>query len=149
MAKERFKLPVAVFLYIVKDGNVLLLRRANSGWHDGEYDLVAGHADGGEPLTAVGCREALEEVGIMIDPSELCFTHLLHGFFTEDGKEYFDIYFEVSKWQGEPSIREPEKCSDLQWFPLDRLPENLTPSTRLGLAAYTSKLPYAEFGFQQ
>lgn len=149
MPKDRFKLPAAVFLFIIKNEKVLLLRRKNTGWYDGDYDLVAGHIDGNESLTATVCREAAEEMGIDIDPADVSFAHLLHAFFAEDSKEYFDIYFEVHKWKGTPSIMEPHKCDDLQWFSFHELPSNLTPSTEIGLKAYLSKLPYSEFGFNK
>jgi hypothetical protein len=33
-------------------------------------------------------------------------------------------------WQGEPTIGEPEKCSELRWADLDDLPPNLVPYVR-------------------
>ena len=87
---ERFKLPAAVFLLLIRNTEVLLIRRQNTGWHDGDYDLVAGHLDGKESLKATLCRETAEEIGIRIDPNDVIFNHLLHGYF-EDGKEYLQI----------------------------------------------------------
>jgi hypothetical protein len=43
MSTERFKLRAAAYLLLIKDGKVLLLRRSNTGWRDGEYTLPAGH----------------------------------------------------------------------------------------------------------
>ena len=48
MKKERFKLIPAVFLIFRRGDEVLLLRRANTGYQDGKYGLVAGHLDGDE-----------------------------------------------------------------------------------------------------
>ncbi|HXH26320.1 MAG TPA: NUDIX domain-containing protein [Candidatus Acidoferrum sp.] len=148
MSKDRFTLPAAVFLFLIQGDKILLMRRSGTGWHDGDYDLAAGHIDGNESLTTTVCREAHEEMGITIDPVNVKFVNLMHAYFAEDGKEYFDIYFEVEKWQGEPKIMEPGKCDDMQWFSLDRLPENLTPSTQMGLAAYQARSSYTEFGFE-
>ncbi len=146
MAKDRFALPAAVFLVLVKDGRVLLMRRANTGWHDGDFDLVAGHLDGGEALRTALVREAKEETEIDIAPDAAQFVHLIHGLF-EDGKEYFNAFFRVEDWSGEPRIMEPQKCDALQWFDLDALPTNLTRSTRYGLEAIRAKQSYQDFGF--
>lgn len=45
---QRFKLILSVYLIFERDGKVLLLKRQNTGYEDGNYGLVAGHADGNE-----------------------------------------------------------------------------------------------------
>ena len=45
---SRFKAAVAVYGLLRRDDRVLLLRRAGSGFHDGELSLPAGHVDDGE-----------------------------------------------------------------------------------------------------
>jgi len=75
--KERFKLIISVYVLFVKDEKILMLRRANTGWEDGNYSLVAGHADGNEALTEATIREAKEESGVKIEPADLQLrTHL-------------------------------------------------------------------------
>lgn len=123
------------------------MRRANTGWSDGCYDLVAGHIDGNESLTTAVIREAKEEMGITVAPEAAKFSHLLHGVFS-DGKEYFNIFFTADSWEGEPTIMEPDKCDKLEWFSLDNLPTNLTESTRLYFEAIAAHEPYAAYGFK-
>ncbi|HUD11174.1 MAG TPA: NUDIX domain-containing protein [Candidatus Saccharimonadia bacterium] len=147
MSTLRFKLPAAVFLILTDQDRVLLIRRQNTGWHDGDYDLVAGHIDGRESLSQALSREAKEEMGIEILPKNTKFAVLSHALYEEDGKEYFNIFFTVSQWHGEPSIQEPDKCDDFRWFALDNLPPNLTPSAATGLGAVRSGTSYVEFGF--
>ena len=50
MSKKRFEMPVAVHLFLIKKGKILLLRRFNTGYEDGNYSLVAGHVDGNEDV---------------------------------------------------------------------------------------------------
>ena len=66
-----FLAPVAVHLLLVKNDRVLLLRRYNTGYEDGNYSVVAGHIEGGEDLKTAMIREAREEAGIEILRSNL------------------------------------------------------------------------------
>lgn len=47
---ERFKLVTSVHLILIKEGEVLLLRRYHTGYEDGNYSVVAGHIDGNESV---------------------------------------------------------------------------------------------------
>lgn len=148
MSNERFKLPSAVFLVMRRGDDILLMRRANTGWHDGGYDLPAGHVDGGEASSTATIREGNEELGITINPEDLTLSVLVHGLF-EDGKEYYNLFFTVEKWEGMPAIMEPDKCDDLQWFPLNNLPDHLTPNSQLGITALRDGQSYVEYGFKK
>lgn len=57
-----FRYPVAVHLFFIRNRQVLLLRRFNTGYEDGNYSVVAGHVDAGETVTQAAIREAEEEV---------------------------------------------------------------------------------------
>lgn len=140
--KTRFKLILSVYVFLIKDGKVLLLRRANTGYEDGKYGLPAGHADGNETARAATCREALEEAGVKIDPDDLKFAHAMHRL-QED--ERIDFFFTADKWAGEPKNMEPEKCDDLAWFPLDSLPPNTITYIRQALESYQKGIYYSEF----
>lgn len=117
------------------------MRRQNTGWGDGDYDLVAGHIDGQETLQTALAREASEEAGITVNPNDADFMHLLH--YVGD-TEYMYVFFKVEKWQGTPKIMEPEKCGDINWFPLSELPENLAPITKDVLQKYKDGVLYSD-----
>lgn len=137
----KFKLPAVVLLILIKDDQVLLMRRQNTGWLDGNYDLVAGHIDGHETLSAAICREAYEEVGITVETDDVGFVHLLHYVGTT---EYMYVFFAADKWAGTPSIKEPGKCDDLRWFSLSELPNNIATVTKDVLAKYQKGKHYTE-----
>ncbi len=42
----RFKALVAVHLFLIRDEQVLLLRRYNTGYADGQHSVIAGHLNG-------------------------------------------------------------------------------------------------------
>lgn len=142
MSGDRFAVPVAVFLILRREEEVLLLRRQNTGWCDGDYDVPAGHLEPGEHLLAGLQREAREEVGIEFAPDEAVFVHLSHAL--DVNADYVQAFFEVRRWSGEPRIAEPDRCDELGWFSVDDLPPNLTPATYLGLVSYLSGSLYSE-----
>lgn len=63
---QRVSLLTAVHLFLMRGSQVLLLRRFNTGYEDGNYSVVAGHLDGGEEVVDAIIREAREEAGITL-----------------------------------------------------------------------------------
>ncbi len=124
MAKERNKSVPAVYLIFKKDNKILMGRRQNTTYYDGWYGVPAGHVDAKELPSVAGIREAKEEVGVDIDSSDMQFAHALYRTAHDETGDRSDYFFIVKKWSGEPKIMEPEKCDDLQWFSIDKLPEN-------------------------
>ena len=144
--KQRFKLIPAVYLVLRCKNEVLLLRRANTGYQDGKYSLIAGHLDGDELGTDAIAREAREEAGIIIDPKKLKFVHIVHRLNrNQPGQERVDLFYELWEWQGEVTNTEPQKCDDLSWHSLDNLPENMLPLIKHVLQDISSKAYYSEY----
>ncbi len=142
-SEERYTLRAAAYLLLIKDGKILLSRRFNTSWRNGDYSLIAGHLDPGESIRTTITREAKEEAGIIVKNSDLEFKHVMQQY---ENAEYFDFYFTAKTWEGKPTNCEPEKCDDMSWFSLDALPDNLVPNVRQALEAYKSGEHYSEFG---
>jgi 8-oxo-dGTP pyrophosphatase MutT (NUDIX family) len=141
---KRFALVAAVHVLFVREGHVLLLRRANTGYEDGSYSVPAGHLDGGETVTEAAIREAFEETGIMLDKSRLEHGLVMHR---RAEAERVDFFVVAKGWLGEPRNLEPEKCDDLAWHALDALPSNLVPYVRRAIEAFRIGERYVEFGW--
>jgi 8-oxo-dGTP diphosphatase len=126
---ERFKMVAAVYALLRKDDQVLLLHRANTGYQDGKFGLVSGHMDGGELATEAMIREAHEEAGIVVNPADIRLVHITHKVISEPdaADERLELFFEIKKWTGEIINTEPEKCSELTWFPIANLPGDTIP----------------------
>ncbi|MGH7926186.1 MAG: NUDIX hydrolase [Candidatus Binatia bacterium] len=151
MTNSRFKLIGAVHLLLIRDAHILLLRRFNTGYEDGNYSVPAGHLDGNEPVSGAMAREALEEAGISINVADLRVVHVMHRHnATVDGSstERVDFFLTASAWDGDPQIMEPNKCDQLTWFPINNLPSNVIPYIQQALDFYFLGLPYSEFGWE-
>ncbi|HZH03376.1 MAG TPA: hypothetical protein VEY30_06295 [Myxococcaceae bacterium] len=57
MCQERFKLFAEVHLFLVRRGELLMIRRFNTGFGDGQYSGPAGHMDGGAESRAIVSRK--------------------------------------------------------------------------------------------
>lgn len=143
-ADSRFKLLGAVHVFLLREGEVLLLRRVNTGYEDGNYSVPAGHLDGGEEVKAAAIREACEEAGIRIDPADLAVAGVMHR---RSDEERVDFFLTASRWSGEIANTEPHKCDELAWFPLDRLPANVIPYVRRALENVRRGVWFDSFGW--
>lgn len=146
MQKDRFKLVPAAYLILKKDDEILLLRRSNTGYEDGNYSFIAGHLDGDETFRQAIIREAKEEADIVIEPEDLEIVHTMHRKKATDA-ERIDFFFLATKWKGEPKNMEPNKCDELKWFNINVLPSNTIPCIRQAIESFKNKRVYSEFGW--
>ena len=142
----RAKFPVTVHLWFFRENQILLSRRFNTGYADGQYSVPAGHLDGGETVMDAAAREAEEEVGVNIEPSDMTFSTVMHRMEGDQEDERVDFFVHVHQWQGEPFNAEPEKCDDLRWVDFRDLPVNLVPYVRQALENHMAGIPFDEFG---
>jgi len=146
--EERFKSYVAVYLIPIKDGQILLSRRYNTGYQDGNYSLVSGHLEGRETTKQGIIREAREEANIIVSPEDLEVVHVMHRLSPlSPNREYFDIFLKAKKWTGEITNMEPDKCDELKWCELSDLPVNVVPEVKLALENIKNNLFYGEIGW--
>ncbi len=119
--KDRHKVVPASYLMLLDGDKVLLQRRFNTGYEDGNYSLPAGHVDAGESFTQAIVREVKEEINIDI-PKNIKVVHMAHR--KADDSERIDAYFIAKEWSGEIKNLELNKYDDLSWFDVNDLPEN-------------------------
>ena len=143
---DRFTFLATVNIFLIKENNILLIRRANTGFFDGNYEAPAGHIDGGEPVRKAAAREALEEVGVSIEPEDLKVVHVMHRYGQK--AERIEFFLVAGKWQGEPENKEPDKCDDIGWFSLDSLPVNMVPKSEHALEQYLKGEIFSEYDWQ-
>lgn len=140
----RTTFPVTVHLFFFRGNQILMLRRFNTGYADGQYSVPAGHLDGGETVIAAAAREAMEEVGVRIDPQDIEFSSVMHRL---DGEERVDFFVKIRDWAGEPANTEPDKCDELRWVHVNDLPANTIPYIRQALRNHFQENRFDEFGW--
>lgn len=127
---------------------ILLQKRQNTGFADGMWDLsYAGHVEYKESMKQTAVREGKEELGVEIALEDLKFVTLIHKRDEACDVTYYNGYFCTEKYIGEPTICEPYKCSQIKWFDITDLPENLINDRKVAIKAYFNGTPYIEYGW--
>jgi 8-oxo-dGTP pyrophosphatase MutT (NUDIX family) len=136
--------PVTVHLFFFRGNQILLIRRYNTGFADGQYSVPAGHLDGRETVFAAAAREAQEEVGVRIEPEHIHYSSVMHRM---EGEERVDFFVNTQKWEGEPVNAEPHKCDEIRWTNLEELPDNTIPYIRRALQNHKDGIKFDEYGW--
>ena len=132
----RYSLIPASYVYLLRDGAVLLQLRQNTGYMDGYWAAgAAGHIEPGETAVVAAARELREELGLNVEADDLVPSSVMHRTDGSDNprEQRVEWFFSCASWTGEPTILEPRKCAELRWFPLDDLPARIPDSERVAL----------------
>jgi 8-oxo-dGTP diphosphatase len=130
---------VAVDVFVIRDGKVLLGKRKGS-FGAGQWGLPGGHLEYGERMADAAARELLEETGMTA--KSLVFEHVVNNL--GKGKHYVHVSFKAINPVGEPKVTEPDRCEEWRWFGLDALPKDLYIAHERHLKAFVLKQPFIE-----
>jgi 8-oxo-dGTP diphosphatase len=111
---------LAVSAAIIRDGHVLIVRRARQP-AGGIYTLPGGVVEVGETLTEAVKREVLEETALTIEPIELAgFREAIICDAENRVERHFVIMAFAARWiAGEPNLN--EELSEAHWLRPDAL----------------------------
>jgi ADP-ribose pyrophosphatase YjhB (NUDIX family) len=128
-------LPAVTGVVLDDDGRVLLGRRADSG----RWALVAGILDPGEEPAVGLAREVLEETAVEVHVEALAAvtTTPMVTYPNGDRSAYLDLCFvarPVSPAAARAARVADDESIEVGWFPLEALPDDVTPWTRELLA---------------
>ena len=140
---NRHQIPITVFTILVNEmDEVLLMRRANTGFGDGQYSLPGGHLEKGEQVRYTAMREVLEETGIILHNVKIM--GVIHS---DVDREYlhFIAFATPEDWEGEARNTEPDQCDDLKWCPWGDWPENTLPCIRMALNNLSTGVFFGEY----
>ncbi len=123
---------------------LFLARRGPAARNEtGTWEFPGGEVRYGERLEDAIRREFAEEYGMRIEiTGQLgAFDHLLPG--EGEGEHWVSVTYLARHSGGEPVIREPLKCSEIGWFPLDALPAPVSVITRSNVRRLATYRPAA------
>lgn len=127
---------VGVGAILVDDeGCIFLARRGPKAKNErGLWEFPGGSVEFGETLAEALQREMYEEYRIKISVGEL--VDVVDHILLEEHQHWVSPTFICQIISGEPSIQEPEKCTEIGWFRVDQTPKELTQITRQNLEHY-------------
>lgn len=142
----------ASYVYLRRGHEVLLQQRANTGYMDGTWAAgAAGHVEPGETARTAAVRELFEELGVHVAEDDLCVLTVMQRTGSTDDPidQRVDWFWACTSWTGRPHIKEPAKCSGLEWFDLADLPAAISSYERLVLEGWRdgSLSPASAHGF--
>lgn len=117
------------------DGLVFLAQRGPHATNEcGCWEFPGGRVEFGETLRQAVQREFVEEYAMQIEVGALlCLDdHIL----PDEGQHWISPTFLATYITGDPTILEPEKCTAIGWFSLDKLPHPLSLITQANIRAY-------------
>ena len=129
---------VGVGVYIINDKNEVLLLLRNASHGSGTWCPPGGHMEYGESFFETGARETKEETDLDVNEVEL--VGVTNDIYAEETKHYITLHLRAKNYTGEEKIMEPDKASDMKWFPLDALPENMFLSAKNFFSENLSRL---------
>ncbi|MBN1889305.1 MAG: NUDIX domain-containing protein [Thermoflexales bacterium] len=126
-------------LIVDGQGRLFLARRGPQAKNErGLWEFPGGAVEFGERLADALRREMWEEYGIEIEVGELL--DVVDHILIDEGQHWVSPSFICTIVSGEPAIRESAKCSQIGWFALDEIPDDLSQVTRSNLAHYHQRL---------
>ena len=133
--EERYLSRIGVDIFLERKNEIsgrkqiLMLKRAGTGYCDGYFDLPGGHLEANEDIFDGMIREAKEEIGISIKREDMEILHIYHRY--KGGMLKF--VFKTDKYNGIPINNELDKCEKIEWIDFEYLPENIVPSIKIEL----------------
>ena len=140
MPKSKPRVLFKARLILYDRGRILLLRQTRG--NGGNYTLVGGTVEADEFARDSLVRETREEAGIQISPAHLSLVHVLHK--RSKGGHRVNLYFKASRYRGVVQNLEDHKFKAAQWFPINKLPDNVTATVKQALEAYRAGRLYSE-----
>lgn len=140
---------VDLMLILTRGDEVLLSQRQGTGYADGMWNVPSGKLEDNENAADGLVREAIEEIGLQLQPDELRLAGVVHCR-NPERQGRLGLFFALEhqpNQHGQPYNAEPDKCAKIAWFPLAMLPTNTVPYTTAGLDLYQRSEPFTTLGW--
>lgn len=134
MKRGKDYIGVGVGAVIINDSNEILLLLRSKEPEVGRWTIPGGTVEFFETVENAIIREVKEEIDITVKIVDLLgvTNHIVHN----EGLHWVSPAFLVNIEAGTPKNMEPDKHSEMRWFPISDLPENVTITTQKALANF-------------
>jgi 8-oxo-dGTP diphosphatase len=143
---RHFQFIVDIHVLLVSNGDLLLGRRANTGYGDGAYEPPSGRLAERETLVEAAVRVAAAQMGIALDPARVSLAHVLHDV-SGAGRMAFFLTADLPAtggWAG-PTSESSGSYSDFGWYPLTDLPANMIDRARVAVRNYAAGARFSTY----
>ena len=120
--------------FILNENNELLLQQRNKAPEKGYWSIPGGKVELFEKIEDAVKREIKEETDVDIEVIKLL--GICDHIVDNEQVHWVSPSYLCKIVAGNPRIIEPQKHSDMKWFSLDELPENLTITTHKAVIDY-------------
>lgn len=124
----------ACIILLDKTKSKVLLGKRKNSYKVGFYGLPGGRLELGEELKACAKREVWEETNLRLN--NIDYVSVVRE--AQEEKDFIHFVFASNNYQGELINKEPDKCEGWEWYPLDKLPENILLGHKLAIECYTN-----------
>jgi mutator protein MutT len=127
---------VGVGAIIVDNENRLFLaRRGPKAKNErGLWEFPGGAVEFGETMAQALQREIREEYAIEISVGKL--VDVVDHILPKEHQHWISPTYICKIISGKPNIQEPEKCTEIGWFQINQIPNELTKVTRINIEHY-------------
>ena len=142
---RHFQLIVDVHLLLLSDADLLLGRRANTGYGDGAYEPPSGRLAERETLVEAAVRVAAAQVRIELDPARVSLAHVMHDV---SGHGRMAFFLTADGWHRPAAFGAAdgtESYSDFGWYPLGELPANMIDRARVAVRNYAAGARFSTY----
>lgn len=118
-----------VMTFVTNEHNeILLLRRKNTWFGENQFAVPGGLVDHTETPEIAAARELREETNLTVEPKDLYLFHTEHS--AHQDRQFYSHYFHTTHFSGTLRNREPHRHTELDWHPLEQLPDDTMPMIR-------------------
>jgi 8-oxo-dGTP diphosphatase len=136
----------SVNVSLLQGDKILLSRRVNTGWMDGELCIPGGHVEANETPRQAAIRELKEELRANVNVDDLEFVCIAAR--NTKPNQYVAYEFVIRDKDVQFQNAEPDKCSELIWVDVNNLPDDVISDFReIITQSIAGNEKYLELGF--
>lgn len=140
-SSRHIQLIVDVHLLLLRDGQIMLGRRTNTGYGDGAYEPPSSRLAERETIVEAAVRVAAAQAGLALDPARVALAHVMHDV---SGAGRIAFFLTADGWDGDPR-EATASYSDLGWFPLSDLPANMIDRARVAVRDFAAGARFSTY----